>query len=489
MNEGPQLWAAQSGRLLQAQPMRSVSRTAMFPVCVATVVSLAGVLFSAGFVGLAQHLSSFVVVVWMLIWIFRNSGSVQVAYAVVAARVATILIAVMFIEPHYLAAMGADSELYHSLGIKISQSLLNNGTLSAPDLAWGTENYTIYTGISYLLFGPTQMMAKIMNTGLAAIGSILFYKGYVSYYGRPRRALQLLLFFSPTLLYWSSIQGKDPLTFLFLGLGFWAVATIAKGALRKGLATALLAALGLFPIRPHVACLYLAAVSVMVIFRGRFSHRSTAISKLAPFLILGLVFLLAEFVAREYGHIEELSADTVQTQLSDQLTALDTGGSALGVPALGGWKSMLAYLPYGATAVLFRPFPWEGGNLFLKLTSLDQLFLTAAVISFAAFFLRNLRKSPSMARTGGAGGLADPMTLFLVAYCIGFVLIHTYTSGNLGTLARSKIQFSPFVWCGAFGLASRCRAIHAQNFPGAQRKVINSRSGHTPAAGRTLDVC
>lgn len=421
------------------------------------VLPLAGLLFAEGLASYGQQLILGAAISFLVAWICRNAGNAYMASGLLVARVATVLIATFYLEPYYLSATGSDAELYNSVGLQISQSLWAGGAIPSTGLDWGTNNYSLYTAICYLLFGPSQLAVKLVNSGIGAVGSVLFYKAYVLYYGRMSRALQLLLFFSPTLLYWSSIHGKDPLTFFSLGLGYWGTAKFTKGRSSKGFLVCLLAGLCLFLIRPHVACVYLAALSVVFVVRSLSRKRSLG-TKLASVSCLILVILAANFVVDDYLQEQASSAEAILETVSARHDALDTGNSAIDVPTLMGWSAALEYLPLGAATVMFRPFPWESGGLLLRLTSLEQLILTAAELIFIGhFLLTGLNGSLRGVRPMLSHISDDVLTVFVAAYVTCFVILFTFIGGNLGTLAREKIQLAPFVLCGAFAVASRYR--------------------------------
>jgi hypothetical protein len=436
-------------------------RVAIF-VFAMIVVPLIGLLFSQGATEYAQLISLTVVLGWILVWIFRSTEDFYVASGLLVARVATVLVATLFIEPYYLSATGLDAELYHAFGMQVAQTLQLNGSLPLADLYWGVKSYSIFTGVCYLLFGTSRLAVKFLNTGIAAGGSIFFYKAYVLYYGRTSKPLRLLLFFSPSLLYWSSIHGKDPLTFFALGLGFWGTAEFGKRGSRKGYLTCLLAALCLFLIRPHIACVYLGALSMVFIVRSLSARRALA-TRLASISCLVLALLAANFAVHDYLQDLASSPEAILERVSTQHAALDTGNTALEVPSLVGWEAIAAYLPYGAATVMFRPFPWESGGVFFRLTSLEQLVLTAAEMTFIVFLLLGfLKHSTRGKRLSVPRAPTDVLTVFVAAYWIGFVLLFTYMAGNLGTLAREKIQLAPFIWCGAFAVAARYRDVRKQ---------------------------
>ena len=220
----------------------------------------------------------------------------------------------------------------------------------------------------------------------------------------------------------------------------------------------------LVPFRDPATCslCLLVALSVVFLFRSLSAKKSTS-TRFASVCCLVLVVLSANFVINDYIQDGASSADAILARVSTQHNGLDTGNSALEVPSLRGWQAALAYLPYGATTVMFRPFPWESGGFFFRLTSVEQLVLSGAELIFIGYFLLAfLNGSLRGMRQMILRDAADALTVFVTAYLIGFVILFTYIAGNLGSLAREKIQLAPFVWCGVFGVASRYRTAHKQ---------------------------
>src|SRR5262249_2625311 len=156
-----------------------------------------------------------------------------------------------------------------------------------------------------------------------------------------------------------------------------------------------------------------------------------------------------------YGNVEEFSSAGVLSQLSTVVGSISYGGTALEIPDFSTWIDVVKYMPVGMTVVLFRPFPWEQGNTFIRLAGLQQLLLSSAVLlilwSIIERFLPARGKNPMKAST-------DPLSIFILIYCLGFVSLYGIISGNLGTLVREKIQLVPFIWCAAFAVIRFRRA-------------------------------
>ena len=88
--------------------------------------------------------------------------------------------------------------------------------------------------------------------------------------------------------------------------------------------------------------------------------------------------------------------------------------------------------PLAAVTVLFRPFPFEAGNVVAALSALEGIFLIYLMVKEWARLRslgRMMRRSP------------------YVAYCVGVVLMFIYAFSalsNFGILARQRVQVLPF---------------------------------------------
>jgi hypothetical protein len=420
------------------------------PVHLAAWLFLGGLLALLAALGLrsaVQALAAILILCLTAVWISRTVG-IYVGAAIIAARIGTVLISTLIVE-HYISATGADVEMYRALGKEIADSLWRFGIWPASGETWGTAAYINFSGLCYFLFGSNPLVIAFISSGAGAIGSILFYKGFVQYYGRPSRSL-LVLFFWPSVVYWSSIEGKDPWSFLLVGLGFWGISTVFTANSRRAVGACLASSIGLFFLRPHIAVLYLGAIAFCLLFHTRPKTTRQGISRAFSVVILLIALACGIFVQKIWTG-SEVEAGEIPYQVSERLEGLNTGGSAIEVPEFSSWTAMAAYIPAGAATVMFRPFPWEEGDSFLKISSIDQLGLTVIICLIVANLVSALRKKRISAI------LRDKLLLFLLGYCMGFVVLMLFVSGNLGTLVREKIQLFPFALCAAASLRLHSR--------------------------------
>jgi hypothetical protein len=91
-------------------------------------------------------------------------------------------------------------------------------------------------------------------------------------------------------------------------------------------------------------------------------------------------------------------------------------------------------LPVAIVTANFRPYPWEAGGLFPKLTSLEGVFLALLILARWPQIWRGIRRWRSNA-----------MVLFASAAFLAFSVILSSLS-NFGLLARQRTQVLPFLF-------------------------------------------
>jgi Dolichyl-phosphate-mannose-protein mannosyltransferase len=410
------------------------------------------VLLCIGLISVAHALSTVLVYFLLCAVIFAVAKEPSLALSLIIARMVAVAIAVLYVQPFLEAETGTDAQMYHVVGIQISHSILTTGTIPDPGEVWGTNAYAIFTGIWYALFGVSQLRIMVFNSLLAAIGALMFYQTFVEYYGKPKWIFKLLLLFDPSVLYWSSIHGKDPLIFFCLGLMFRSLSRLLRSGGLRPLVLYFLAVGGMFLIRPQVAFLCGSTVLVaLIILRLRAPFQNSAIR--LCFRLSAVVAAMSALVLFDfYGSLGGASGPGMLEKLSAVVSSLSFGGTAVDIPTFYSWRDLVSYLPIGALIVLFRPLPWEAGNTYIRLAGLDQLLLTCAFLLIAWGVIKRLAPRRGVREVRWKSGFADPLVIFLLVYCFGFVLLYGVISGNVGTLVREKIQVGGFAWCAAFAL-------------------------------------
>jgi hypothetical protein len=450
--------------LILPSPAAKPGGHGLFAMALLTGAVLVAFLMSAHFVVLARWAATSLLLGGLLFLALRVAMDTSLGMAVVAARIAILALSLLYVGPYYLRTTGSDAEVYHEMGIAGARQLWAQNTLPEVDGSLGTREYVYLTAWAYLLIGPSIVKMRLLNTLAAAIGSWLFLRGLETRSGRTPRLFRAAFLLWPSVLYWTSIHGKDPWAYCFLGLDVYALANlITQPSLRwtivyvSGLA-------GLFLIRPQIALLFLAAAALALGLVRRASARQIRLLRGIRLLSLAGMGAIALFILTAEAGMENLTGASLLAHLAKLLGGLSTGGTAIDFPIVTGWKDLLLYLPRGMTTVMFRPFPWEAGNLYQRLASLDQLGLSAAFL-IIVWKLLPRRPGKGFAGREERRPVSDPLAIFLLAYCAGFVLLYALLSGNVGTLARERVQLIPFAACCAYALRRAPAAIPRRAIP------------------------
>lgn len=293
----------------------------------------------------------------------------------------------------------------------------------------GTENFVRSVLVISSLTGPFYHAIKVAFAFLGLVGIWCFYRAVVAAIGRPLPPAFYLLAFFPSILFWSSIFGKDPLQFFFLGLyAYGGALWLAQG----GLSGFWLIGIGLFGsylIRPWISGM--AAASLLLAF---------LLSKCRPWQIalMGLSLIATVLLADDLESIGvpvRLNLETFLEHMSYlQEGLLTSGGGSSGgeLIDLSSGQSFAANLPLVIFTGLFRPLPFDVRNPFIALAAIENtVVLVLALVGLYHFRLVYLR---------------DPLVLWPALYALIWAVFNGFlVMGNLGAGARYKLQVWPFL--------------------------------------------
>src|SRR6266404_9039244 len=198
---------------------------------------------------------------------------------------------------------GGDSIFYFQQGGNISQSLINNGEIgtivgaNAHGRLDGTTLLHIITGVLFVVTGPTLSGATVIFSSIAYWGVFLFWKAFATAFpGGDHKKAAVLLFFLPSIVYWSSTIGKDALLSFSIGLTAYGLAIMVYGARIGGLAYI---AFGMFvtaAIRPHIGAVLAISLAVTYLLGHNRAGIAGVIAKMIgiPLIVVGSYYVFAE---------------------------------------------------------------------------------------------------------------------------------------------------------------------------------------------------
>jgi hypothetical protein len=290
----------------------------------------------------------------------------------------------------------------------------------------GTDNLKLLTWLHYQVL-PHYHAIKVSFAMVGFIAVYMVYRAAVRALGTERPMLLVVLALYPSILFWASTLGKEPLH--LLGIAMYVHGVVGWYTTRRS-AFLFSAALGVAIaalIRVWAGPILLLPLFVFV-FRGiqGFGRRLVFLT----LTLAGLALVGDAFVER-FGltSIEDVLAR------AELLTWGWEGGSAQeAVFEFTGIGSMLAFVPRGAFTALFRPLPGEVMNAFGLLAGIENLFL-----------LGLLGLSLMRARVRRLG---EPLVQWAILLVLTWGALYGFISyHNLGAAVRFKLQILPILVC------------------------------------------
>jgi hypothetical protein len=296
-----------------------------------------------------------------------------------------------------------------------------------------THFIEVFTGILYAIIGNTKVGAFFVFAWMGFLGLYFFYRAFLlAVPGGDRKRYAMLLFFTPSLLFWSSSIGKEAWMTMTIG----AVAYGAARALHKQKYAFVLLGLGLWGtevVRPHMALLILGGLLPAYLLRrapatdngGR--KRSLKLLGVAA-LVVAVVITLGGVEQR--FKVATANSTTATAVLDAAENQTNTGGSSF-TPARV--HSPIQF-PAAFVTVLFRPFPNEANT-------------TQGIVSAAEGAFLMLMMLLALGRLRGLLGemLRTPYVMFAVIYTCTFVWAFS-TIANFGILVRERVQVYPLLF-------------------------------------------
>ena len=288
----------------------------------------------------------------------------------------------------------------------------------------GTDNVMALAWLHQQLVPASYHALKISCAMLGLVAVYVFYRAAELYLGRPDRRVLYVLAFVPSILFWSSILGKDPIVLLGVALytygfvGWYRVRRLRYvGVLLFGVMLAAAMRLWLAPIL--LAPLWVVAVRLA----------PGPIRRAAWLVAGGAVALLGIKLVRQYTGLTSIQ-DVVDT--ADALSRVLAMGGSGEEPArpLASVGSLVTFLPLGLFTALFRPLPGEVPNPFGWMAGVENV----ALLLFAGFAALRARLRDFL----------DPVVVWAVALLGAWASLYVFLSySNLGSAARFKLQILP----------------------------------------------
>ncbi len=307
---------------------------------------------------------------------------------------------------------------------------------------WSVMSYMAWWINQNLLIADSYHALKVIFSLLGLLGSYFLYLGIVRHSRAESAVLFVFLQVLPSMLFWSSILGKDPVNFFAICLYAYGVLSWLSPVERdddEDEAPTLLSrwpsivaiAGGIwiaFLIRPWTAQILMLPLVVLALNRIRWPFVRVIAYGIVPFVLNKVVDRLLQ----KFGIATATDLLAITQAIS---RSWSRGGSALEVPNFTSVWDVAAFAPLGMFTALFRPLPGEVMNPFGMLAGVENLALLILLLMGAREKWRNWGRTPPNERA---------LIVWAVMTVLGWSFVYGFVSyQNLGAAFRFRLQILP----------------------------------------------
>ncbi len=285
---------------------------------------------------------------------------------------------------------------------------------------------SIATGIVMAIVGINLTATFLVFSFLSFIGAICFYRAFTTTFPRANtHRYAVLVFFLPSLVFWTSDVSKESIMMLGLGLTAYGAAKLfahQRGAIALVIPGVIIG----YYIRPNELLLVLSGFAVgMMVPSESVRRKLGGIRRAASLAFLGALVVISWFLTVHYLHGGTLSLS--------QVSANNSAGSGLGFGSSGvPYSSDPATFPRDVYEVLFNPLVIKAHGNSQRVAGLENLMIVVIILAS----LRQLRILPRVT-------FARPYVMMCLVYSAAF--IYTFAAlGNLGLIERERVMLLPF---------------------------------------------
>lgn len=296
----------------------------------------------------------------------------------------------------------ADARKYYRVSLE-SEFLLYPGS---PFIRSITAIYSQFLNASYL-------NATLFFNIFGSLGLVLLYFTLKKYIEKLSK-YWLLIFFIPSMSFWSAGLGKDAISFFSVCLFLYAIVESKKTAILVPIAFFFM-----FMVRPHIAFMMLVSYVIYFIIQSRVHVLFKLL--ILPAIFAGL-FLSLGFV-QQYVGLEEASLNSVGDYVEGRQGVNQGGGSSIDLKSMSYPMQMFTYI--------FRPLPFDAHSVLALFTSFENtilLFLFIYIIYKSKFKF---------------GAFVENKHTWLLMYVFLTCTMLALTTANLGIATRQKWMFMP----------------------------------------------
>ncbi len=321
----------------------------------------------------------------------------------------------------------ADAFHYYNEGMRVAEEFTVGGHWTWLQPFWSHNFVISLTAGMYVLTGPSMIVGCVVYAMVSFWGQYLTYRVVRTAFPEGNHELAgLLLFFLPSIAFWTAAIGKDALIFTGISIAVYGFVR-AQRALTPAAFLTMAAGLSIAAlVRPHVAGMLGLALLVSFLLGGSLKGAAGLAGKLfsAPLLLAGTYFLYAR--AQEFLRLEDFSQ-------SQRVISQIGRNSASGGSAMSSATSLLNGV-LNAPFLLLRPFPWEVHNLPAAIAGAEALMLLGLFVWQRRALGAQVRQLRS-----------NSTVLLILLFAIEFSVTFAAAIRNFGLLTRERVMLLPLV--------------------------------------------
>jgi len=383
----------------------------------------------------------------VVVTLFRNR---TLTYIWLIKAFVTLIVMIPY-EMYY----GLDAYMYYAEAVHFS-GLHTHGKS-------GTFNTIIINHFLTYIGGDSYYSLKLLNSFIAYVGLVLLFKSYEHIMQKSALSIQndyfvYVLFLFPSVLFWSSILGKDPLNLFFVGIFTYGFVRFIDKKRFTAVLWIIVGVVGVHYIRPWYAI-------IMIISIGLYYSRFKSPRHLLRMLVFAPLFFV---VFKEFLSMEHIATfQDIFDKMSYTSEKLTYGGSSTEVSKINGLFDYLVYYIPNLFTSLFRPMPWDIHNPFSLIAAIENIVLLYLTYKYIFKNWRAVFKNKYMRF----------LILFIFAWSTFYVII---SPNNLGMAVRFKLQVLPamliVIWVSRHIYLNRQKEIKTEKHEQRQKQSIGQRA-------------
>jgi len=309
-----------------------------------------------------------------------------------------------------------------SLARRYDKFNFSTAGIQPPVAILGQGSVSIAAGVVMAIIGVNKLGLFFVFSWFAFLATLGFFRAFcVTFPEGDRRRYALMVFFLPSLLFWTAGISKETMMYLSLGLAASGAARIL--AHQRGGAVFLVAGtiIGIY-VRPQELLLFLAAFAVAGLFRRRGERKAlVGVRRIAVMALQAALLLAAVSLSQELGkHAPIFNLTKLAQNNQGQASSLN-------------YHAGPAYYFKDVYTVLFDPLPINAHGSTQKVAAFENFVIIILIL----ISLRRLWRLPRTA-------FAKPYVLMCVLYSAAFPYAFAALN-NLGLIDRERVLLLPFL--------------------------------------------